>query len=147
MLNADYKEMLQILINNEVKFLIGGAYAMGVHGYPRATGDIDIWVEASAENAKKIYKSLFEFGAPLQKIRQETFEAEDIIFQIGVAPRRIDIITSIDGVVFADAYDSRELVEIENLSIPFISKKNLITNKQSTGREKDKLDAKYLIDF
>ncbi|MFH1957757.1 MAG: hypothetical protein ABIJ15_04705 [bacterium] len=144
MLNEDYKEMLQILLNNEVKFLTVGAYAMGAYGYPRATGDFDIWVEASANNSQKIYLSLSEFGAPLSEITKDTFTKKGIIFQIGVAPRRIDIITHIDGVNFQDAYKSRENIEIENLSIPFISKENLIKNKQSTGRKKDKLDADYL---
>ncbi|MBI5574099.1 MAG: hypothetical protein HY919_06065 [Elusimicrobia bacterium] len=144
MLNEDYKEMLQILLNNEVKFLIVGAYAMGVYGYPRATGDFDIWVEASAENSKKLYKSLSIFGAPLSDIAEKAFAEKGIIFQIGIAPRRIDIITHIDGVIFEEAYKTKELVEIESIKIPFISKENLIKNKQSTGREKDKIDINYL---
>jgi hypothetical protein len=136
--------MLQILLNNEIKFLIVGAYAMAAYGYPRATGDFDLWIEASLENSKKIYKSLSEFGAPISNITEETFSEKGIIFQIGVAPRRIDIITHIDGVDFKEAYESRKNIEIENLPLPFISKENLIRNKQSTGREKDKLDADYL---
>ena len=144
MLNEDYKEMLQILLNNEVKFLVVGAYAMGAYGYPRATGDFDIWIEASPDNSRKIYKALSEFGASLSDITKDTFIKEGIIFQIGVAPRRIDIITHIDGVNFQEAYKSRKSVEIETLPIPFISKENLIKNKQSTGREKDSLDANYL---
>lgn len=145
MLNEDYKEMLQILLNNKVKFLIVGAYAMGIHGYPRATGDFDIWVKASIDNSEKIYRSLVEFGAPLSDISEKTFSEKGIIFQIGVAPRRIDIITCIDGVNFKDAYRARINVEIENLKIPFLSKRDLITNKKSTGREKDKLDIKYFL--
>lgn len=144
MLNEDYKEMLQLLLNNEVKFLVVGAYAMGAHGYPRATGDFDIWVEASEENSQKIYKSLCEFGAPLFNITEKTFTEKRIVFQIGVIPRRIDIITHIDGVNFEEAYETKELIEIENLQIPFISQENLIKNKQSTNREKDKIDARYL---
>ena len=144
MLNEDYKEMLQILLNNEVKFLIVGAYAMGAHGYPRATGDFDIWVEASAENSKKIYKSLSEFSVPLFNITEKVFAEKGIIFQIGVAPRRIDIITHIDGVIFEEAYKTKELIEVESLKIPFISKENLIKNKQATSREKDKIDVNYL---
>jgi len=144
MLNEDYKEMLQILLSNEVKFLIVGAYALGAYGYPRATGDVDIWVDATIENSKRIYKSLSEFSAPISDITENTFAEKGIIFQIGVAPRRIDIITHIDGVIFQEAYESRENIEIEKLTIPFISKKDLIKNKQSTGREKDKLDANYL---
>jgi len=144
MLNDDYKEMLQILSANKVKFLVVGAYAMSAYGYPRATGDFDIWVEVSEENSKNIYKSLVEFGAPLSNIIENTFTEKEIVFQIGVAPRRIDIITNIDGVDFKTAYDTKEEIEIENIKIPFISKENLIKNKESTAREKDKLDAKYL---
>ncbi|MDD3297096.1 MAG: hypothetical protein PHU64_07065 [Candidatus Omnitrophica bacterium] len=144
MLNEDYKEILQILLNNEVNFLIIGAYAMGAYGYPRATGDFDIWVETSIENSKRIYKSLSEFGAPVLGITENTFAEKGIVFQIGVAPIRIDIITSIDGVSFKKAYKSKENIEIENLNLPFISKENLIKNKQSTGRQKDKLDADHL---
>ena len=144
MLNKDYKEMLQILSNNKVKFLVVGAYAMGAYGYPRATGDFDIWVEASSENSEKIYQSLLEFGAPLSELTKTTFREEGVIFQIGVAPRRIDIITKIDGVDFKKAYSDKQEIEIEDIKIPLLSKEDLIRNKESTGREKDKLDAKYL---
>lgn len=144
MLNEDYKEILQILLSNKAKFLVVGAYAMGAYGYPRATGDLDIWVEASAENSKNIYKSISEFGAPLSDITEETLTEKGIIFQIGIAPRRIDIITHIDGVIFEEAYKTKEFIEIENLRVPFLSKENLIKNKESTNREKDRLDADYL---
>ena len=144
MLNKDYKEMLQILSDNKVRFLVVGAYAMGAYGYPRATGDFDIWVEASSENSKIIYQSLLKFGAPISELTQTTFCEEGIIFQIGVAPRRIDIITKIDGVDFTKAYSNKQEIEIEDIKIPFLSKEDLIKNKESTGREKDILDAKYL---
>lgn len=144
MLNKDYKEMLQILLNNKVKFLIVGAYAMGAQGYPRATGDFDIWVEPSPKNSKKVYNSLSEFGAPLKQISTETFTKKGVIFQIGVLPRRIDILTFIDGVSFEKAYKGKEDIEIEDITIPFLSQDNIIKNKESTGREKDKLDVKYL---
>ena len=144
MLNEDYKEILQILLNNKAKFLIVGAYAMGAYGYPRATGDLDIWIEASPENSKKLCKSLSEFGSPMNNITENTFTEKGVIFQIGVAPRRIDIITHIDGVSFEEAYKTKESIEIEDIQVPFLSKENLIKNKESTGREKDRLDADYL---
>ena len=145
MLNKDYKEMLQLLSDNEVKFLVVGAYAMGAYGFVRATGDIDIWVLASAENSEKIYKTLLQFGAPLNQIDRNTFaEEKEVIFQIGVAPRRIDIITHIDGVDFQSAYRKRRQVTVEDIKMPFISKHDLIKNKESTGRSKDKLDAEQL---
>lgn len=144
MLNKDYHEMLQILKENEVQFLVVGAYALGAYGYPRATGDIDIWVNNSLKNSKRIFNSLAKFGAPLSGISENTFTEKNIVFQIGIAPRRVDIITHIDGVSFKDAYKSRKLIDVEGLEIPFISKKDLIKNKRSTGRERDKLDADQL---
>ena len=100
MLNEDYKDMLQSLLDNEVKFLIVGAYALAAYGYPRATGDFDIWVETSPENSKKILSSLISFGSSTSGLTEITFMQKGIIFQIGVAPRRIDLITHIDGVDF-----------------------------------------------
>lgn len=136
--------MLRVLLGNEVRFLVVGAYALGAYGYPRATGDFDIWVEASPANSKKIYASLAEFGVPLADISAQTFTEKGIIFQIGVAPRRIDIMTSIDGVEFPEAYEAKEIIAVDGLKIPFLSKKDLIKNKLSTGRERDKLDAEHL---
>ncbi|MBI4379410.1 MAG: hypothetical protein HY578_09975 [Nitrospinae bacterium] len=88
--------------------------------------------------------SLSEFGSKLSDVTEKTFTEKGIIFQIGVAPRRIDIITHIDGVTFEEAYKTKKFIEVENLRIPFLSKENLIKNKESTGREKDRLDADYL---
>ncbi|MDD5645350.1 MAG: hypothetical protein PHO00_07910 [bacterium] len=136
--------MLQILLSNKVKFIVVGAYAMGAQGYPRATGDFDVWVEPSAENSPKVYNSIKEFGAPPREITPDSFTEKGIIYQIGVVPRRIDIITFINGVDFDKAYEEREEIEVENIKIPFLSKKNIIKNKESTGRDKDKLDVKYL---
>ena len=144
MLNSDYKEMLQILSANDVRFLLVGAYAMGAYGHPRATGDIDIWVWATAENSGKIYNSLKQFGAPLAQINQDSFTEEGIVFQIGVAPRRIDILSRIDGVDFEDAYEKRQITDIDGIAVPLISKQHLIKNKLATGRKKDSLDAEQL---
>jgi len=144
MLNDDYREMLQILLGNEVRFLIIGAYALGAYGYPRATGDFDIWVEPETVNSQRIFSSLAEFGAMLSGISDATFTEEGIVYQIGIAPRRIDIITRIDGVDFTQAYANKEWIEVEDLKIPFISKNDLIKNKRSTGRIKDSLDADHL---
>ena len=136
--------MLQSLLDNEVKFLVVGAYAMAAHGYPRATGDLDLWVFTSRENAEKVYKTLAEFGAPLEQIDKDSFSEKGIILQIGVAPCRIDIITQIDGVEFEQAYPKRNEIEIDGIKLPIISKEDLIHNKESTGREKDKLDSKFM---
>ena len=144
MLNNDYKEMLQILSGNEVKFLLVGAYAMGAYGHLRATGDIDIWVWATTENSEKIYNSLKQFGAPLSEINKNSFAEQGVVFQIGVAPRRIDILSRIDGVDFEDAYEERQIINIDGIDVPLISKQHLIKNKLATGRKKDELDAEQL---
>ena len=144
MLNSDYKDMLHVLLGNNVKFLLVGAYAMGAHGYPRATGDMDIWVEPTAENSVRVYRSMETFGALLHEIDETTFATPNIVFQIGVAPRRIDIITTISGVGFDDAYQQRQVLEMEGMSIPILSLGDLIRNKRATGRDKDRLDAERL---
>jgi hypothetical protein len=136
--------MLQILLEEQVDFIIVGAYALGAHGYPRATGDIDIWVKPNEANSRKLYKALMRFGAPLEQIKTDDFSIEGIIFQIGVIPRRIDIITKIDGVTYEEADVDKITIDIESLKIPVISLDNLIKNKSATGRKKDELDVKAL---
>jgi predicted nucleotidyltransferase len=144
MLNEDYKDILQLFTDNGVEYLVVGAYALGAYGLPRATGDIDLWVLADAENSRKIYYCLAKFGAPMEQIDEQTFTRKDVIFQIGIAPRRIDIITKISGVDFQEAYSRRKEVVIDNIKVPFISMQDLITNKEASGRDKDKLDARHL---
>lgn len=144
MLNEDYREMLQILSEESVEFIIVGAYALAAHGYPRATGDIDIWVNPESENAQKVYASLKRFGSPLYSVTPGDFTVKGTIFQIGVVPRRIDIITAITGVEFADARRDALRVDIDGLSLPVLSIEKIIINKEATGRDKDALDAKQL---
>jgi len=145
LLNEDYKDILRCLKSNNVEFLVVGAFALGAHGYPRATGDIDIWVWADVANARKVYKALADFGAPLRQIDVDTFATKDIIFQIGLAPRRIDIITQITGVDFKEAWQNRKEISVDGIEIPFISKGDLIKNKLATGRPKDEIDARQLL--
>jgi hypothetical protein len=132
------------LLEEQVDFIIVGAYALGAHGYPRATGDIDIWVKPNNANSRKLYKALARFGAPLEQIEIDDFSMEGIIFQIGLIPRRIDIITKIDGVTYEEADEDKITVEVEGLMLPVISLEKLIKNKMATGREKDELDIKTL---
>lgn len=144
MFNKDYKDIVLELLKHKVRFLTIGAYAMAAHGYPRATGDFDLWVEASEKNSKKIYQALKDFGAPVKQIKEEAFAQKGMIFQIGLIPRRIDIITDIDGVDFSAAYKRKKRIKVDGINIPFISIADLIENKQATGRQKDKLDAENL---
>ncbi|MHC4872151.1 MAG: hypothetical protein ACYTFY_09930 [Planctomycetota bacterium] len=144
MLNQDYKEMLSALKEEQAEFILVGAYALAAHGFPRATGDIDILVNPTEENSKKVFSALLKFGAPIENITEEDFSKDDVIFQIGLTPRRIDIITSIESVTFPEAWEDAISIQIEG--IPVISKEKMIKNKQSTGRDKDLIDAKTLLD-
>jgi predicted nucleotidyltransferase len=144
MLNNDYKEMLQCLSEENVKFLLVGAYALAVHGFPRATKDIDFFVWATPENAAGLIRALARFGAPMEGISASDFSSEGAIFQIGNSPRRIDIITTIDGIKFERAYANRKLFSIEGLQIPVISLEDLIANKRASGRKQDLADVEKL---
>ena len=144
MLNEDYKDILQIFLKNEVRFLVVGAYAMGAHGYPRATSDIDLFVKPTVENSKKVYESLVEFGAAVDELTPETLTKKGIFFQIGVAPRRIDILNELEGIDFDKAYESRGIVEVETMPLPILSRQDLIRNKKIAGRKKDIIDIEAL---
>ena len=145
MLNQDYKEMLQLLQEQTVEHLLVGAYALAAQGYPRSTIDIDIWVNPTPENSSKIYKALVQFGAPLNEIEENTFTNKGIIFQIGVAPRRIDLITEITGdIEFEDAMARSTQVNIDDVPLNVLSIEDLIKNKDATGRPKDIEDVNIL---
>jgi len=117
MLNEDYRDMLQALSDEKVRFLLVGAYALAAHGYPRATMDIDIWVMPSPQNADAVLRALRRFGAPLHNLTKEDLRNDETIFQIGVAPRRIDIITAASGLQFEDAYARSLSVNIEGIEV------------------------------
>ena len=144
MLNSHYKDILLLLSEKKVEYLLVGAYAMAVHGYPRSTMDIDIWIMADPKNAILVMETLEDFGAPTGDLLQQDFEKEGLIYQIGVAPCRIDIITSIDGLQFEDAFARSELVNIEGIPVHVLSIPDLIINKRATGRIKDLADAEAL---
>ena len=144
MLNEDYRDMLQALSEEKVKFLLVGAYALAAHGYPRATMDIDIWVMPSPQNADAVLRALRRFGAPLHNLTQEDLQKEDTIFQIGVAPRRIDIITAASGLQFEDTYGRSLSVNIEGIEMHIPSIDDLIRNKRAIGRTRDLADAEVL---
>jgi len=144
MLNEDYKEMLQCLADEGAKFLIVGAYALAAHGYPRATMDIDIWVKPSRDNAEAVLRALRRFGAPLRGLTIEDLQEDDTIFQIGIAPRRIDIITGASGLQFDEAFARSSKIHIEGLQVSILSVDDLIRNKRASGRTKDLADAEAL---
>lgn len=143
LLNSDFRDLLHSLCEEQVQFLVVGAYAVAYHGHPRTTGDMDIWVHATEPNAERTWRALARFGAPLQAlgVSQKDFERVDMVVQIGVAPRRIDLLTGISGVVFADAWPHRVEVLWGGHRVAFLGLDDLLKNKRSTGRPKDSLDA------
>ena len=144
MLNPDFKDMLSCLKDEEVDFIIVGAYALAAHGFPRATGDIDIWVRNSFENAQKIMRALMKFGAPVSHLSEEDFTSLDLIVQLGVEPCRIDLLTGIDGVEFDEAWQNKISIMIDDLEINILSKEDLLRNKLAAGRDKDQSDIAWL---
>ncbi len=144
MLNEDYKDMLRIFSDEKVKFLLVGAYAMAAQGYPRTTMDIDFWVLPSPENADAVMRALRGYGAPLFDLTKEDLTKEGTIFQIGVAPRRIDIITSASGLQFEQAFARALSTDLEGIEVRVPSIDDLITNKRASGRAKDLADVEAL---
>jgi len=144
MLNEDYKDMLRALSVEKVKYLLVGAYAMAAHGYPRSTLDIDFWVLQSPQNADAVMRALQRFGAPLHHLTVEDLQRNGTIFQIGIAPRRIDIITEATGLEFDKAYERSQPIAIEGIEVRIPSIDDLIRNKQATGRTRDLADAEAL---
>ena len=145
MLNPDYSDILRIFSDEEVEYLLVGAYALASHGYARATGDIDLWVNTSAKNAEKVLVALKKFGAPLSDINQTDFETPGIVFQIGLEPRRIDVLTQISGVDdFYAAWQRRVVVTIGGIEVPVLGREDLKENKRASGRPKDLADLAWL---
>jgi hypothetical protein len=132
--------MLSAFNDEKVEYMIVGAYAMAAHGVVRATGDIDLWIRASEDNARRAWRALASFGAPLSGLKEEDIAVHGTVFQIGVAPSRIDILTSIDGVGFADAWNQRVEVEVEGIRVNVIGRSHLIANKKTVGRPQDLAD-------
>jgi hypothetical protein len=127
-------------------FLVVGAHAMAAHGVPRATGDLDIWVRPDPENANKVWRALIDFGTPMEALQ---FSLTDLtipgtVFQIGLPPRRVDILTDIDGITFDQAWPSRTVERVGDLEVPFLGRQALLQNKKASGRPKDLADVEML---
>jgi len=135
----DYKDMLQLFNKYKVKYLVIGAYAMGNYGYSRHTLDIDLWIEKSVENAKRIQKAFHDFSVPYE-ITIDELNTKNLVLQIGIDPMRIDILTDIDGVDFEKAWNDKTNNSLFGEEIHFISIHDLAKNKSLTGRTKDKYD-------
>jgi hypothetical protein len=137
MFNQDFKEFVELLIKNKAEYLIVGGYAVGVHGHPRYTGDLDIWLNPTKENASKILICINQFGFSSFGLKEDDFIKEGNIIQLGYPPLRIDLLTQIDGVTFNDCFQNKTQVEIEDLLVNFIGYNDLLKNKKESGRLRD----------
>ena len=144
MFNPDFKEFVQLLIQNQVEYLIVGGYAVSIHGYPRYTGDLDIWINSTNGNAKKVVACLNEFGFSSYELTEKDFTKEYGIVQLGYPPVRIDIINTVDGVDFGECFLKKSIIEIDGLSVNFIGLEDLIKNKKTTARPRDIDDVENL---
>ena len=140
----DFREFVGLLEKNEVAYMIVGGYAVGYHGYPRFTGDLDIWLKVSEENAKKIAASINQFGMSSLGLTESDFLIHDNIIQIGYPPLRIDLLSDIDGVSFDDCYENKIRADHEGFVYNIISYDDLIRNKKASNRSKDKGDIENL---
>jgi hypothetical protein len=144
MLNQDFKEFIQLLNEYEVHYLVIGGYAVALHGHPRYTKDLDIWVEMELNNAKRLMDALTVFGFGSVGLTQEDFLSSDQVIQLGYPPNRIDLVTTPDGVNFENCYQSKIEVEIDEIKVNFIDLENLKINKKASGRLQDLADLEKL---
>ena len=144
MISKDFREFIELLNAAEVRYLVVGGYAVAVHGYPRYTKDLDIWIECSPNNADKVMQALHQFGFGALDISTEDLIEKDQVIQLGYPPNRIDLLTSLEGVSFDGCYGARVTVRIEDVEIAFIDIGNLKKNKAATGRAQDLADLEHL---
>jgi len=144
--NRDFAEMLSALSEAGAEFLIVDAHALAAHGVARATGDIDIWVKPTRENAERVMRALIVFGASLNDLTIDDLTKTDTVFQIGVDPCRVDILSGISGVEFGDAWNRRVVLDIEGVTVPVLGRADFVDNKRASGRPKDLLDLELLGD-
>jgi hypothetical protein len=142
--NRDFLEMLSALCGAGVEFIVVGAHALAAHGVPRATGDLDIWVRRGGENADRVLAALRVFGAPLSDLSPDDLSRPGTVFQIGVSPCRIDILTAITGVEWEDAWPRRLELLLEGIRVPVLGRDDFIANKRAAGRPKDLADLALL---
>lgn len=143
-MNSDFRDLLSAFNAHGVEYLVVGAYAMAAYGRIRATGDIDVWVRPTAGNAKQVVRALNEFGAPLHDLREADLCESGVVFQIGVAPIRIDILTSIEDVDFAEAWRARFNTRFADQPVAVLCEAHLIRNKRAVGRAQDLADVEWL---
>jgi len=143
-MNPDFKEFIQSLSDNQVRYLVVGGYAVAFHGYPSYNKDLEIWIEVSHENAVRILKALEQFDFSSLHLNENDFLVEDQIIQLGYPPRRIDIITTLEAVEFNVCFEKRLPIDVDGVNVNFIDLGNLRKNKKATGRLQDLADLEKL---
>jgi hypothetical protein len=136
-MNQDFVDLLRAFIDADVRFMVVGAYALAHHGRPRATGDLDVWVDATPENAGRVMRALAAFGAPLHDVAEEDFARPGIVYQMGVPPGRIDVLTELTGLSFDEAWPERATGQFDGVTVAFIGRSAFLRNKRATGRPRD----------
>jgi hypothetical protein len=142
--SPDFRELLKIFEEHKIRYLIVGGYAVMKYSEPRFTKDLDIFISTDRTNAEGVYSALKEFGAPLENLTSDDFAHKGYFYQMGRAPLRIDIMMSVPGIEFDEAWNNREVVHLEDAKIPFISRSDLIRSKEAGGRPQDKIDLEKL---
>ncbi len=143
-LPQDFKEFLQLLNSEKIEYLVVGGYAVGYHGYPRPTGDLDVWIAMDPQNAKRLVGALAKFGFGAAGASADLFLAPGRIVRMGVPPVRIEVLNSISGVDFAACYQRRVDATIDGVRAPIIGREDLVANKRAAGRAKDQNDLEHL---
>jgi hypothetical protein len=146
-MNSDFKELLQTFNEESVRYLVVGGYAVIHHSQPRYTKDLDLWVEPTAENARRVAKSFLKFGLPLDEVTQEDFATEGTQFFIGIPPCAFDFLTTISGLVFSHAWENKVLSDEDGVAVPYLGKADLITAKKAAGRLQDLADLEEIERF
>lgn len=144
MLNRHFQEFIELLESHGVKYVVVGGYAVGLHGFPRYTGDLDVFIAISEENAGRLFSVFSEFGFPDLGLTEKDFLEEEVVVEIGREPLKIQVLTGIDGVTFDECYENRTYFELEKARVPFIGFDELLKNKAASPRAKDKIDLEEL---
>lgn len=144
MASRDFRDLLAAFNAHRVEYLVVGAHALAAHGHVRATKDLDVWIRADPKNAARAIEALRDFGAPLHDLTESDLSTPGVVFQIGVPPLRIDVLTSIDGVTFEEAWPARMRTEFDDLPVCVLSRTHTIQNKRAAGRTQDLADIERL---
>ncbi len=143
-MNSPFRDILSEFTDAKVEYLLVGAYALAAHGLIRGTGDIDLWIHATPENANRVEQAMLRFGAPRELFSVDDFSKPQMVVQLGVPPYRIDILTDLTGVEWDQAWADRLISTFEGVEVPVLSRAHVIANKRATNRPKDQLDLAWL---